>query len=372
MEAEILKKCAGKGFLLDRELLGYVSELSEQTKNLMINFICSLNLNSKIISLNLLSKNKELILSKLIVLKDDDIKRFFEEVGLIDSKEKELSEQKLEKSSKSYLKVIQAPAFIPRKIVLADFVKHFRSRYEQLKKKLEKNNFEDLTTIRKMRGAKGTFTIIVMISNKRTTKNKNLILEVEDLTGSISVLVNKNKEDIMALSKGLVLDEVVALNVSNNGKFLYCNSLVRPQIVLPEKKNATEDIWVAFTSDIHVGSTFFLEKNLFKFIKWLNGTEGCEEYKDLIKKIKYLFIGGDLIDGVSHYPGQEKYLTIKDTKGQYKKLYEYLSLIRSDLKIVACSGDHDAVWVGEPQPIISERWAEPLYKMDNLLLVPSP
>jgi DNA polymerase II small subunit/DNA polymerase delta subunit B len=173
MEAEILKECAGKGFLLDRELLGYVSELSEQTKNLMINFICSLNLNSKIISLNLLSKNKELILSKLIVLKDDDIKRFFEEVGLIDSKEKELSEQKLEKSSKSYLKVIQAPAFIPRKIVLADFVKHFRSRYEQLKKKLEKNNFEDLTTIRKMRGAKGTFTIIVMISNKRTTKNKN-------------------------------------------------------------------------------------------------------------------------------------------------------------------------------------------------------
>ena len=37
-----------------------------------------------------------------------------------------------------------------------------------------------------------------------------------------------------------------------------------------------------------------------------------------------------------------------------------------------CPGQHDAVWVGEPQPIIGERFAEGLHKMDNLTLVPNP
>ena len=171
-----------------------------------------------------------------------------------------------------------------------------------------------------MKLSKGSFTIIVMVSEKRTTQNKNIILQVEDLTGSINVLINKNKKEVYELAKELVPDEVVALNVSNNGNFIYCNNLIRPQVILPEKKRIEKDIWVAFISDIHVGSTFFLEKSFINFIRWLNGAGEEKNHGDIAGKIKYLFIAGDLIDGVGHFPGQEKYLTIDSASEQYQRL----------------------------------------------------
>ena len=368
MERELLKKCAAKGFLLDKNILKILNEEDNILQNLFSNFICKVDLKTKIISTEILIKNKDKIISNLTELEKAQLIPFFEKVGIIINK----GPVKNDENKEYPVKILNAPAFIQRKITLQDFVQHFRSRYEILKKKLEKNNFEDMTTIRRLKGSKGTFTLIAMISEKRTTKNKNIILQVEDLTGSISVLVNKNKKDVYDLAKELVQDEVVALNVSNNGSFLYCNSFIRPKIALQEKKKAKEDIWVAFISDLHTGSIFFLEKNLLKFIQWLNGVGEEKNHKDIANKIKYLFIGGDLVDGVSHYPGQEKHLDILSTEGQYKKFYEYVNLIRKDINIIACSGNHDAVWVGEPQPIISERWAPSIHSMENFQLVPNP
>ena len=73
------------------------------------------------------------------------------------------------------------------------------------------------------------------------------------------------------------------------------------------------------------------------------------------------FVIGDLVDGVNHYPGQDKELNILSCRGQYKKFEELVKLIRSDIEMVICPGNHDAVWVGDPQPIISDKWAPGLY-----------
>jgi len=92
----------------------------------------------------------------------------------------------------------------------------------------------------------------------------------------------------------------------------------------------------------------------------------------LARKVGYLFLVGDNVDGVSHYPGQEKFLIQKTSVGQYAKVAEILKLIRKDVKIIICPGQHDSVWIGEPQPIIPEKWAPELYKMENVTLVPNP
>ena len=63
---------------------------------------------------------------------------------------------------------------------------------------------------------------------------------------------------------------------------------------------------------------------------------------------------------------------IKDVGEQYKKLSELLARIRSDVQIILCPGQHDAVRVAEPQPIIGRTYASPLYDIENLVLVTNP
>ena len=77
---------------------------------------------------------------------------------------------------------------------------------------------------------------------------------------------------------------------------------------------------IAFTSDIHVGSKLFLEKQFVKFIEWLNGN--VDTRKDIAEKIKYLVISGDLVDGIGVYPNQDKELSISDIYKQYSVLFD--------------------------------------------------
>jgi DNA polymerase II small subunit len=153
---------------------------------------------------------------------------------------------------------------------------------------------------------------------------------------------------------------------------LFANAVYFPDSILAEKKRGSLDEVVAFTSDVHVGSKMFLEENFLKFIKWLNGEEGSEEQRALAKKVKYLFLVGDNVDGIGVYPDQDKLLNILEITLQYKKLAELLKLIRGDIQIIISPGQHDAVWVGEPQAAIGTQWAQDLHNMKNVLLVTNP
>ena len=71
------------------------------------------------------------------------------------------------------------------------------------------------------------------------------------------------------------------------------DDIIYPEASLQEKKYGKRDVSVAFISDLHIGSTMFLEKNLLKFIKWLNGQEGDEKQKSMASKVKYLFTASE-------------------------------------------------------------------------------
>tara|TARA_Y100000310_G_scaffold31612_1_gene29950 strand:+ start:8526 stop:10244 length:1719 start_codon:yes stop_codon:yes gene_type:complete len=377
---KILKVCMEKGFLLDKEMLDVFSGLDEDSAAKIIEILSNLKIEEKVITKNLVSKNFEKIKNVLVNGKNQTvIEKFFINFGYerteVSSRDVAVASEVAEEVGNQQggiVKVLSSPAFLSKKITVKDFVTHFRSRYELMKSVLEGKNLEDLISIRKIGHERGNHTIIAAVLNKRITKNKNLIFEVEDITGKIAVLVNQNKKEVFQKANDLLMDDIVAFSVSGSSEILFANDVIFPEAGLAEKRKGQEEGWVAFTSDLHVGSAMFLEKNFLKFIKWLNGEEGDEKQREIAKKVKYLFFTGDNVDGVGVFPGQDRLLDIKDMKEQYNKLIELLKLIRKDVKIIICPGQHDAVWVGEPQPVIGENWAKGLYEMDNVTLVANP
>lgn len=375
---QILKVCMGKGFLLDKEVLDILSGLDSEDVNEIIEKFSDLKIDERMITKKLFFNNFEQIKKVFSEDKKMVVEKFFVSLGYSRTEiEKENivleSENNFEKKETiNGLKLLAAPAFTQRKVSVQDFVKHFRSRYEMMKGFLEARGLEDLISIRRIGDERGNYTIIVAVLDKRITKNKNLFLTVEDMTGTSVVLVNANKKEVFEKAKDLLVDDIVAFSVSGTKEMLFANDVIFPEAGLSEKRNSDEDVWVAFISDIHAGSSMFMENNFLKFIKWVNGQEGDERHKEISRKLKYIFINGDGVDGVGHFPGQDKVLNIQDIKGQYKKLAELLKLVRGDINMVFASGNHDAVWVGEPQPIVGEGWAPEMYNIKNLTLVPNP
>lgn len=371
MASEILKECMGRGFLLDKSVLSKLSVLKNSSSKKVVEALGSLGINERVITLNTIRTHSKALLS--FFSRDGEA---VEVINLLN--ELAVGEvlggfgDDLIEDGGGKVKLLSAPAFPQKKIEIKDFLNHFRSRYELLRSILETRDFGDLTSIRKIGENKGNNTIIAMVSSKKITKNKNILLEVEDMTGRAIILVNQNRKDIFEKGSNLLVDDVVAFSVSGDSKILFANDIIYPDSSLDEKRKSNFDEYVAFVSDFHAGSTMFLEKNLIRFVKWLNGEEGDLVQKRLAKKVKYLFIVGDNIDGVNHYPGQERHLEEKTSEGQYGKVGNILRLVRKDIKMIMCPGQHDSVWVGEPQPIIGEKWAPGIYGIENLCLVPNP
>jgi DNA polymerase II small subunit len=368
---EIITTFAKKGFLLDRDAIFFFLKLddfvlSEEILNKIYNITKNRVISKKIILENqnfvktLLGPEKVLLFSDFFS-KEDPIERIVKpEV----KKEKNTAERDL--------KIIASNIIPFRRIEVKDFVTHFRNRYNFFKELLrDRKELDNLVSINKI-GNNRSFSIIGLVSGKRLTKNKIIILEVEDLTGKINILIGKDKEQIITKAQEIVLDDVIGLRCSGGGEILFANDIVFADSFITDKHRSESEGYALFISDIHVGSKLFLEGNFCKFLDWINGDNADEATRAKIEKIKYIFITGDNVDGVGIYPGQESLLTIKDVKDQYKKLAEYLKLIPKRIKIIICPGQHDAVRVPEPQPAIDLDFAPELTEMENVFLVSNP
>lgn len=270
------------------------------------------------------------------------------------------------------IEIIEERTFTQRKITVEDFVKYFRDRYLILKNCLQDRDLQGLSSIGKISGQRRVISIIGLVYDKKITKNKNILLELEDLTGRVSVIVHRDKKELFEKATNVVLDEVIAVKGAGSNEIIFANDIISPNIATEQKKSPIEQL-VAFTADLHVGSDKFLEENFLKFIDWLNGKIGSEKQREFAKKVKYLFIVGDTVDGVGVYPGQEKELKIKDIKEQYALLAEYLGRIRKEVTIILCAGGkHDASCFIEPQPKIPKEIAPKLYELKNLIITTNP
>jgi len=389
----IVKLFVEKGFLLDREMLDFFNELDDNdVANEILNKIAIVS-QKKIITKGLVGENIEKINPILYELDDGKkklVNKYFVDTENLlfsaspNSKEFEESNKDIGKNVEqpiiedlNYIKpgnvkVLSSPVIVSKKLEVRNFVKHFRSRYNSMKKLLmERPELDNLISIDKITG-NSEVSIIGIVTSKQITKNKNLILQIEDLTGSAKLLINQNKEEIYEKSKEILLDDIIGFKCNGTRDFLFVNDLFYPDINISEKKRLDEETYAIFISDIHVGSNNFLGDNFMKFINWLNGEGSKGNQKETLKKIKYMFVVGDTIEGVGVYPGQEKELVIKDIKTQYDRLAEFYAKIPKHIQIIQCAGQHDGVRVPEPQPPVGEEFGEALHKLPNMHLVSNP
>ena len=269
------------------------------------------------------------------------------------------------------VKLINNYPVLNKKLAVGDFVKHFRNRFSRMSVILQQHpELTNLVSINKISGNRQGISIIGLVSDISVTKNKNIILEVEDLTGKIKVLINNNKEELVAKAEEVMLDSIIGFKASGTREILFVNDIVFPDCTLPERKRSSVDERVLFIGDLHFGSKLFMRENFLKFVDYLNGkVPGTEEE---VSKIKYLFIVGDLISGVGNYPNQENELEIVNLEEQFAGIAEILGRIRKDIQIIISPGNHDAVRIMEPQPMFDEKFAWPLYEMENIILTSNP
>jgi DNA polymerase II small subunit len=254
-----------------------------------------------------------------------------------------------------------------KKLGVGDFVSYFNHRYKILKEILSgRTELREAISIHRAKSKNNEkVALIGMVNEKRVTKNDNVLIELEDVSGKINVLVLKNKFELKDLVKDIVMDEVIGLIGSVSNEFMFVDKIIFPDVPMTkELKKSDKDEEAVFISDIHVGGKDFLEKDFLKFLDWLKSEKA--------EKVKYLFIVGDLIEGVGIYPGQEEDLAIKDYYKQYERLVQLLKDIPDRISVVICPGNHDALRLDEPQPAMGEDFLRELLDRKNVYSVSNP
>ena len=380
---EVLKFCIEKGLLLDEELLKLLSETSDtESAKLIIDKIKE-STHQKILTKEVFLKNRSQVNEFFSSLPEENQKKLEKlkiKLGLSIEISKEVSTEKKIKEDfevaqeklgnglgVKVLSKIQGPG---KKYNVADFVTHFRNRFNTIRNMLDgRAELKNLVSIDKISNYRQGMSVIGIVSSKNMTKNKNIIFEVEDFTGKLKILVNQNKKEIYEKAQDIAQDSVIGFTGSGSRDIFFANDVIFPDAYLMERKRSPEEEYALFLGDIQVGSKIFMEKNFEKFIDYLNGkVPNTPE----IDKIKYLFLVGDVVEGVGVFPKQENELLIKDLEGQFEKLAELLSKIRKDITIIISTGNHDGVRMMEPQPVLDEKYAWPIYSMKNVVLTGNP
>jgi len=229
---------------------------------------------------------------------------------------------------------------------LGDFSRYFRHRYTTLAR-IVRSRPEGAGAIEIAHAKRLTreVKVIGIVRDVRATRNGHRLIELEDETDTVNVLV---LADSSLVSDPIVDDEVIGVVGKGNDRgLIIAKSIIHPDLPTARTFPRTEDrIRVAFMSDIHVGSRSFLADRWVKVRNWIaNGDE-------LARSIRYLIVCGDVVDGIGVYPRQDEDLLLDDVYAQYEALASMLGELPDHLRVVLLPGNHDAVRPAEPQPAL--------------------
>jgi len=259
---------------------------------------------------------------------------------------------------------------------LEEYLLYFQDRFKRIERLLRQRiDVRAATPILEAlkSPAKTKLKIICMVSEKRDSKN-HIVLSVEDLQGTATVLVpQKTPEEVRKKALTLLPDQVVCLAViKTRGNLFLAEDIIFPEIGRKTQQRAQEPVYAVLTSDLHIGSSKFVKEPFKRFILWLKGKYGNEQMKEIAGRVKYLLIAGDIVDGVGVYPGQAKELSIRDVHRQYDFAFKYLERIPKYIEIIISPGNHDATRKALPQPAIPEAYLKQMQGKSNIRSVGSP
>lgn len=373
VSSEIIKFCIDEGVLVDKDILYLFNEVCDfDSVKLIIEKIKQYT-PTKFITKDTFEMNQEKFDKVFLDLPEENKKSFEKlkiKLGLNIEISKEISIERNIMKDDSEVKIISTSPNFVKSYEVKDFINYFRERFNEMRVVLQGHSeLDKLISINKLSSNHQSFSLIGLVYDKRITKNKNIILDIEDLTGKIKVLVNQNKPELYAQAEEITPDSVIGFRGSGNKDILFANEIIFPDSSLTERKKSPVEEYALFIGDIHYGSKRFLRDNFLKFIDYLNGNLPDTPEAD---KIKYLFIAGDIVTGIGNYPNQEPDLEVVDLEEQFIGIAELLKQIRKDIKIIISPGNHDCVRLMEPQPIFDEKFAWSLYELENVIIIKNP
>jgi DNA polymerase II small subunit len=332
----------------------------------------------KIIKTIVDAKNKFKKKSPILI---DDIKSVISR-DLNRTDEPVITNTNTESNGESY-KIIFDPTYKINSEDKKDFFKLFDSRYKKTLKILsirsESRQIRKIKYIKDLRN-KSRFSSLAnenergklvdsvfvagLIMLKRNRKS-DVELVIDDTSGSIPVVCRSR--ELVNEASTLVLDQMLMLEISPSKR--NSNDFVIKDIIFPDipehvsSKSGTES-YVALISDLHVGSKYFMEKEFNDFLGWLSSDD------EFVRKIKFICIAGDIVDGIGIYPNQDRELIDINIKSQMSYAAALLQKIPKTMHVFLIPGNHDPGRRALPQSALTN--LRDFQQLENFSIIGNP
>jgi DNA polymerase II small subunit len=250
------------------------------------------------------------------------------------------------------------------------FKRLFQDRYSHLldiaRQRPDSKGVTSIESGREM-GERG-YKIAGLLSSRNSRKGGGVEIMLDDPTGSAKLYCG---DELAGSALALPLDSLVVADVvlGKGGGQLYARELLLPDIPMRKTVGSSRRVYAVMLSDLHIGSKFFLADDFSRFLAWLNGRLGD---LDMVERIRYVIVAGDVVDGIGVYPGQEYQLSEKNLRRQYAMAREFLGQVPKHMKLLIVPGNHDPVRQALPQPAVSADVGGPLYELENAVHLGGP
>lgn len=190
-------------------------------------------------------------------------------------------------------------------------------------------------------------------------------LALEDPSGSLEGIVFD--DELQKVAGTLLNDQFVMARVATGKSADYViKDIILPDIPDQPVAKSEGEVYAVFLSDLHVGSRYFMEEEFAEFVDWVASPD------PIAKKIRFVLICGDVVDGVGIYPNQDKELVCQTPEEQLAKVEGLLDRIPKHVKIIVMPGNHDPGRRALPQPAIPKKYNPGLWERENVIMVGNP
>ena len=268
----------------------------------------------------------------------------------------------------SEIKVLSDPTL---KITSGEGVKGynalFSSRFNKLKRIIsDRPESRMLKSLASIKSAKFEDDLFVcgLVTEKKSERNITKLM-LEDPSGSFEGIVFD--DDLQKTVDTLLLDQFIMIRVGmgKNSGFII-KDIIFPDIPEQAVNKSESEAYAVFLSDLHIGSKYFMEEEFSDFVAWLSSPD------PVARKIRFVLIGGDIVDGVGIYPNQNKELVCQTIEEQLKKAEGLIDKIPKNIKIIIMPGNHDPGRRALPQPAIPKKYNSSLWERENVIMIGNP
>lgn len=243
----------------------------------------------------------------------------------------------------------------------------FSSRFNKLKRIIsdrpESKLLKSAASVKNAKIEDDTY-VCGLVTERNSERNITKIV-LEDPSGLFEGIIFD--EELQKTAGTLLIDQFVMARISSskNSGFII-KDLILPDIPEQAKNKSETEAYAVFLSDLHIGSKYFMEEEFTEFVLWLSSPD------PVARKIRFVLIGGDVVDGVGIYPNQNKELVCQTIQEQLKKVEGLIDKIPKNIKIIIMPGNHDPGRRALPQPAIPKKYNSSLWERDNVIMVGNP